>query len=72
MSAVLDAAPRMTARQARGASRNARAMAAAEAFLAAPPHPYELLAERATGICLLARLVARTEHAPTGVRPSGR
>lgn len=45
---------------------------AAQALLDQPPHPYELLAERARGICLLARLWAQSDVAPTGVRPSAR
>lgn len=53
-------------------SRRSRAMAAADAFLAQPPHPYSLLAERASGVCLLARVVAGSEHAPPGVRASSR
>ena len=72
MSAVLESTQGMTARERRGPSRNARAMAAAEAFLASPPHPYAALAERATGICLLARLVASSEYAPMGLRASSR
>jgi hypothetical protein len=45
---------------------------AADAILEQPPHPYELLAERAAGICLLARLWAQCPAAPTGIRPSER
>lgn len=72
MSAVHEGSAHLSARQMRGPSRHARAMAAAEAFLASPPHPYAALAERAAGVCLLARLVAGSEHAPPGVRASGR
>lgn len=45
---------------------------AAQALLEQPPHPYERLAERARGICLLARLWAQSDAAPEGVRPSTR
>jgi hypothetical protein len=44
----------------------------AQALLEQPPHPYELLAERARGICLLSRLWAQSNNAPFGVRHSGR
>jgi hypothetical protein len=54
----------------RGPSRSRRAAEAAEVFLATPPHPNALLAERAAGICLLARLWAQSDHAVVGVRPS--
>lgn len=56
------------------ASRPAREPASLppSATLDAAPHPYALLAERAKGICLLARLWAQSGTAPTGVRPSAR
>jgi hypothetical protein len=45
---------------------------ATQALLDEPPHPYELLAERAKGICLLTRLWAQSDVAHAGVRPSAR
>lgn len=52
--------------------RLAAPVGAAQALIEQAPHPYELLAERAKGICLLARLWAQSDAAHSGVRPSVR
>jgi hypothetical protein len=46
--------------------------AAARSLLDEAPHPYARLAERAQGVCLLARLWAQSEASRRGVRPSAR